>query len=119
MEPSSARTFLSRRLTSRVEAQEDVSVYWRCNGQEDVSRVLDLGAGGLFIQTQKSRPVGALVKIEFLVQEGQIWADAVVRHLTPNRGLGLKFTAMPEEDRARFGVLITRLRHLHRFRTAR
>lgn len=118
MEPSLARTCFSRRLTWRVDATEDVSVYWRCNGQDDVSHVLDLGAGGLFIRTQRPRPVGALAKVEFLVQEGQIRADAVVCHVEPNKGLGLKFTAMPFVDRPRLGMLITRLRHLSRFRTA-
>lgn len=101
-----------------MDAPEDVSVYWRCNGQDDVSHVLDLGAGGLFIKTRKQKPVGAQAKIEFLVEEGQIRTDAVVRHVEPNKGLGLKFTAMPVGDRPRLGMLITRLRHLSRFRTA-
>ena len=101
-----------------METLAEVLVYWRCNGQDDVSQVLDLGAGGLFIQTQKPKPVGARAQIEFLVQEGQIRADAVVRQVEPNKGLGLKFIAMPVWDRPRLGMLMTRLRHLSRYRTA-
>ena len=56
------------------------------------------------------RPVGATAKIDFLVQEGQIRADAIVRHVEPRDGMGLKFTAVPEADRAHLGMLITRLR---------
>lgn len=118
MAPFSARTSFSRRLTWRVNALEDVWVYWRCNGQDDVADVLDLGAGGLFIRTREPKPVGARVKIEFLVQEGQIRADAIVRHVEPNKGLGLMYTAMPSGDRPRLGMLITRLRHLLRLRTS-
>ncbi len=117
MKPSLARTPFSRRMTSRVDVPEGVSVYWHCNGHDDVSHVLDLSTGGLFIQTQKPKPVGARARIEFLVQEGQIRADALVRYVQPNRGLGLKFTSMPESDRPRLGMLITRLRHLSRFQT--
>ena len=90
---------------------EGVSVYWRCNGREDVSRVRDLGFGGLFIETTTPPPVGSEVKIGFLVQEGQITADAVVRHVKPVNGSGLQFTAMPEKDRPRLRMLITRLGH--------
>jgi hypothetical protein len=88
-----------------------VSVYWRCNGREDVSRVTDVGFGGLFIETATPQPVGSAAKIGFLVQEGQITADAVVRYVKPFSGLGLQFTAMPEKDRPRLGTLLTRLRH--------
>lgn len=112
------RPSFSRRRTSRVDNVEGVSVYWTCNGRDDVSIVGDLSFGGLFIKTNTTRPVGAPVGVDFLVQEGQIRADAVVRHIEPDKGLGLKFTAMPEGDRPRLGMLITRLRHSSRSATA-
>jgi hypothetical protein len=104
----------SRRRTSRVDTVEGVSVYWRSGGRDDVSTVGDLSFGGLFIKTRTPRPVGAPVEVDFLVPEGQIRAEAVVRHLEPDSGLGLRFTAMPEGDRPRLGMLITRLRHCSR-----
>ena len=91
-----------------------MSVYWRCNDRDDVSTVGDISFGGLFIKTCTPRPVGAAATIDFLVQEGQIRAEAVVRHMEAANGLGLKFTAMPEGDRPRLGMLITRLRHSSR-----
>lgn len=112
------RPSFSRRLTSRVDIPEDVWVCWRCNGRDDVSHVRDLSVGGLFIETPKPPPVGTVAKIDFLVQEGQIKADAVVRHVRPASGLGLKFTAVPEEDRPRLRMLITRLRQISRLRAA-
>lgn len=112
------RPSFSRRRTSRVGTFEGLSVHWRCNGREDISPVKDISFGGLFIEASTPRHVGAAAKIEFLAPEGQIRADAVVRHAEPNKGLGLKFTAMPVQDRPRLGMLITRIRHLSRFPTA-
>lgn len=108
------RPSFSRRRTSRVDPVEGVSVYWRCDGRDDVSPVGDLSFGGVFIKTPTPRPVGAPAAIDFLVQEGQIRADAVVCHVEAAGGLGLKFTAMPEGDRPRLGLLITRLHHSSR-----
>lgn len=108
------RPSFSRRRTSRVDKVEGVSVYWRCNGRDDVSPIADLSFGGLFIKTGTPLPPGTPAAIDFLVEEGQIRADAVVRHSEPASGLGLKFTALPEGDLSRLGMLIMRLRHRSR-----
>ncbi len=85
----------SRRHYPRVETPNEVWVYWNCKGREDTSQVRDLS----------------------MVQEGQIRAEAVVRHVKPGRGLGLKFTALTEEDGPRLTALMTRLRSLSQSRT--
>lgn len=103
----------SRRLTSRVPAPGDVWVYWQCHGREDVSSVLDMSMGGLFLETPEPKAQGVLTRLNFLVQEGQIRADAVVRHTRPGVGLGLKFTALSEQDRPKLAALLTRLRGTH------
>ncbi len=114
--PSRPVTSPSRRLTSRVPAPEDVWVYWQCQRREDVSRVRDMSMGGLFIETPEPKAEGVLTRLNFLVQEGQIRADAVVRHAKPGVGLGLKFTALSEQDRPKLAALLTRLRGTHHFR---
>ena len=106
----------SRRHTSRVETPDCVWVCWRCNGTDEVSPVRDLSAGGLFIATPSPRPVGMKAKLDFLVQEGQIRAEAIVRHIELGKGLGLKFTAVTEQDCAHLAALLTRLRNLSRSR---
>jgi hypothetical protein len=106
----------SRRLTSRSAVSGEVWIYWRCNGREDVSRVRNIGLGGLFIETQEPRAASISVRLDFLVQEGQIRADAVVRHAKPGVGLGLKFAALSEQDRPRLAALLTRLRGPHQSR---
>ncbi len=99
----------SRRCHPRMETAGEVWVYWNCAGLEDTSRVRDLCLGGLFIETEAARGVGMEVKLDFLVQEGQIRAAAVVRHVEPGTGLGLKFTALSAEDDPHLKALISRL----------
>jgi hypothetical protein len=69
--------------------------------------------GGLFIETDTPPVAGMSAELDFLVQEGQIRAEAVVRHAEPGRGLGLRFTAVRNEDRLRLEELMKRLRGLN------
>ena len=69
-----------------------------------------MSLGGLFVETPTSRGLGSTVQLEFLVQEGQIRADAVVKRVEPGCGLALKFTAVSDEDSPRLATLMNRLR---------
>ena len=100
----------SRRLNFRIAMLENVWICWNCMGRDDVSRVRDLSLGGLFFDTRKTRPIGTAIRVDFLVQEGQIRADAVIRHRVLERGWGLKFTAITEQDLQRFAAFMRRLR---------
>ena len=66
-------------------------LYWQCNGRDETARVRNVSLGGLFAETPRPKAVGMTAKVDFLVQEGQIRAGAVVRHVEPRRGLDLKF----------------------------
>jgi PilZ domain len=101
-----------RRFSSRVESKNDVWVYWEGTGDRDLSRVKDLSIGGLFIQTPRPKRIGSKTNLHFLVQEGQIRADAVVRHVKPGGGLGLQFQTVNEKDRHNLAALMRRLRSL-------
>ena len=104
----------SRRLYSRLDTSGNIWVYWNCDGKADVSPILDISLGGLFLKTPTVKPVGSVVNLHFLVQEGQIRADAVVKHVRSGSGVGLKFAAVSQEDRPRLTSLMTRLRGLSR-----
>ena len=109
-------TVPSRRLSSRIGVLEDVWILWQCNGQEDVSRVQDLSTGGLFLQAPSPRATGVSVRLDFLVQEGEIKAEATVRHAKPGAGVGLKFLALSEPGKPRLEALLARLRSIARSR---
>jgi len=104
----------SRRQTSRFPIQDGVWACWRCGGAEDISRVSDLSVGGLFLSTPIPRPVGVKAQLDFLVQEGNIRAEAEVRYLIPSNGLGLKFTAISDRDCPNFVALLNRIRSVPR-----
>lgn len=99
-----------RRRTSRTEADESVYAFWSCAGRESLSRVRDLGCGGLFVESPLEENIDSPVKLHFLVDEGQIRANAVVRHVRRGKGLGLKFIAINDQDSQRLAGLIKRLR---------
>jgi hypothetical protein len=70
-----------------------------------------MSMGGLFLATTENQAAaGTVSRLNFLVAEGQIRADAEVRHVRPGNGLGLKFTALNEQDRPKLAALLTRLR---------
>jgi hypothetical protein len=100
----------SRRQSSRFKAPGGVWVYWACDGRDKTSLVRNLGAGGLFIETTSSESVGVKMKLAFLVEEGRIRVEAVVRHLHPGQGVGAKFTAIMNGDRLNMTSLLNRLR---------
>lgn len=109
------RSSPSRRFTTRVQTPGDVWVCWECQGRDDVSPVRNMSMGGLFIETSLPRPSGTVTRLDFLVAEGQIRADAIVRHAEPGSGLGLKFTALNEHDRPKLAALLSRLRQTQHF----
>ena len=100
----------SRRSLSRLLAPQDIWVCWQCNGLDDFSRVRDISPHGLFLESSQLRvAVGMPTELDFLVAEGRIRANAVVRHIQRGAGLGLKFTALPDADSARLKSLIIRM----------
>ena len=99
-----------RRLTTRVETGGDVWAYWQCGCRVDVSRVRNVSPGGMFLEIEQPLAKGQTANLHFLVQEGAIQVDAVVRRSTPGEGLGLKLVAIDKEGGQHFAELLTRLR---------
>ena len=101
----------SRRRSSRIPAIDDVWVYWESAPYRDISRVRDLSPSGLFLETRARKKEGELVQLHFLVQEGQIRAEAEVRHVAENgRGFGLRINSLTTQDAPHLQRLLTRLR---------
>jgi hypothetical protein len=85
----------------------------RSEGLEDTSRVRDLSVGGVFLETGDPRALGTTVRLEFLVQEGAIRAEVVVRYVSPGSGMGLKFTSVHRADAPRLAALVNCFGQLH------
>jgi acyl dehydratase len=81
-------------------------VAWERSGIRIVSRVSVIAVGGIFITTPKPPPVGDTIQMYFEVPGGDIRARAVVRDSQPGKGMGVEFTAMGSEARARLNRLM-------------
>jgi PilZ domain-containing protein len=99
-----------RRRTLRVKAGESLYAFWSCDGRDGLSRVHDLSLGGLFVESPLEESLGAPVQLHFLADEGRIRANAVVRHVRPGKGLGLRLTTINDQDCQRLAGLIRSVR---------
>lgn len=64
----------------------------------------------MFLETRVRKREGEHVQLHFLVQEGSIRAEAVVRHVVSGRGLGMKINSVLSQDTPQFRKLLLRLR---------
>jgi Tfp pilus assembly protein PilZ len=96
------------RRYSRIATPKGVWVAWQDGARQEVSRVLDLNLGGLFITTEHPSAIGTSISILLSVPEGEIRGRAVVRN-TSSKGIGVEFVELREQDLARLQRLIARL----------
>jgi len=75
---------------------------WQSASLRHVSHVTNLGLGGLYIRTTEPPPPGTFIQLLLDVPAGEVRASAVVQRSKPKEGMGVKFVAMHQEDRARF-----------------
>ena len=97
------------RRHQRVSTPKGVWVAWQSDKQQNVSRVRDLNAGGMFIATPAPLPEGTVLPVLMSVPEGEIRAKASVRNLLPGEGMGVQFTEISAENQARLERLVARL----------
>jgi len=93
----------------RIGLPRGMLIAWRTTGGRVVSRVGTLGLGGVFIEAPEPPPVGELIELFFEVPGGEVRARAVVRTSQHKRGMGVEFTAMSQDARARLNRLLRRL----------
>src|SRR5258707_980940 len=94
------------RRYSRVGLPKGMLVAWEHSGIRNVSRVSVLALGGLFISTPKPPPNGDTIRLIFEIPGGEVRARALVRDCQPGKGMGIEFTSMGQEARARLNRLM-------------
>ncbi len=102
-------TTLVQRRYKRISLPQGMFVAWYRGDEQKVSRVRTLGMGGLFVSTHEPRPVGAKVILVFEVPGGSVQADAVVRSVVADKGMGVEFTRLALSDRVLLERLLKRL----------
>ena len=99
----------NERRYPRVGLPSGMRVTWQGSGRGLVSRVSSLGLGGLFIDVHDPPRVGDLIQLFFEVPGGEVRARAIVRLSLPGKGMGIEFSAMSPEVRARLQRLLQKL----------
>jgi hypothetical protein len=99
-----------KRAHARIPTPRGVWVSWRDTTRQDVSRVREIGFGGLFILTPNPMAVGTVLTLLLSVPEGEIRAGAIVRNTFPDEGMGIEFNEISQEAFVRLEALLSRLR---------
>lgn len=77
-----------------------VDVYFDGADATGIASTKDIGAGGLYMNTQKELPEGALLTLRLPFAEGDVVVNAEVVYSNPGVGVGVSFHGLPEKDRA-------------------
>jgi hypothetical protein len=100
---------IERRRYPRTTAPGSLLVAWQTGSDKGVSRLETIALGGLFIRTEEPLASASLVRLLLEAPNGDVRARAIVRRVVANKGMGLEFVAMTQEDRARLGQYLRRL----------
>jgi hypothetical protein len=97
------------RRYERVPLPKGMLVAWEHSGKRKVSPISVLALGGLFISTPDPAPAGDSIKVVFEIPSGDVRARAIVCDSQPGQGMGIEFTAMAQDARARLNQLMKTL----------
>jgi hypothetical protein len=97
------------RRYARVQLPKGAVVAWEHSGKRKISTVSVLAVGGLFISTPEPPPAGDFIKLVFEIPGGEVRARALVRDSQPGKGMGIEFTVMEQDARARLNRLMKTL----------
>lgn len=107
--PDSPAQPAENRRHQRITLPRGMVVIWQGPGGRVVSRVETLSRGGLSMATFNPPEAGDLVNLYVELPDGGLCARGVVRHSRKGIGMGVEFTAMRGEGRARLDQLLGRL----------
>jgi PilZ domain len=75
-----------------------IDVFFDGKDATGVASTKDLGAGGLYLNTQADLPEGAVLLLRIPFREKQIVVNAQVVYRNAGRGVGLRFQELSQED---------------------
>jgi hypothetical protein len=91
------------REAKRYSNLRDLSVIYEGDSQDVVTRPPDLSARGMFINTNRSFPEGAVLNVQFRLAQSdvEVRTRCEVRYCLPGVGVGVEFVEIsPESVRA-------------------
>ncbi len=84
----------------RVVAPRSLRVAWQSRTRRAVSHLESIALGGLFVVTRQPMPIRSMVQVLLDFPFGEVRARAVMRRVTPARGIRIEFISMTQHDRA-------------------
>ena len=106
---SAIPSVFGRRRFERITLPQGMNAAWYGGGDQQVSRVKNLCMGGMFLAVSHARVIGTTLKLVFMVPNGIVQAEGIVRSVVPGEGMGVEFIKMGPQDQALLEALLTRL----------
>jgi tetratricopeptide (TPR) repeat protein len=85
----------------RIRAPKGMLVGWKSTGQTSASHAGIMGLGGLYLHAANPPSEGSAIELIFDLPTGEVRGRAIVRNVTPGKGMGVQFVQMRPEDRAK------------------
>jgi PilZ domain len=96
---NNGKAWNAQRLAPRISTMRELSVNYEGRSEEVALKSPDISTRGMFINTNRTFPQGAVLNVQFrLGQSGeQIKARAEVRYCLSGVGVGIEFVEISEE----------------------
>lgn len=108
-QPATEARAPKKRKHARINLPRGLKVAWTFGKQSELTIAGTVSIGGLFVLSDHPAPVGSSVRLLFDIPGGEVLATATVRNHVAGRGMGVEFTDIRPEDRARLDQLLDRL----------
>ena len=99
MNSTAKKTWKEARLGPRIHTLEKISVHYEGHTEEIAARPPDISRHGMFINTSRRFPEGAVLNLRFRlgVSGAEIEARGEVRYCLEGVGVGVEFVGLPPE----------------------
>jgi PilZ domain len=96
---NNGKTWSVPRVAPRISTLRELSVNYEGRSEEVALKPPDISTRGMFINTTRTFPQGAVLNVQFRLGQGgeQIAARAEVRYCLPGVGVGIEFVEISEE----------------------
>ena len=97
---NASQTWSATRSAKRFSSLRDLSVTYEGHSEDVVTRPPDISARGMFINTSRVFPEGAVLNVRFrlAISGEEVQTRAEVRYCLPGVGLGVEFVDISRES---------------------
>lgn len=99
MSATERKNWQTARLGPRIHTLEELSVHYEGHTEEIAARPPDISPHGMFINTSRRFPEGAVLNLRFRLglSDAEIEARGEVRYCLEGVGVGVEFVGLPPE----------------------